>query len=895
MARNKFLKRMAVTALAASMTFGAVPAMATPALAASTVSVASAVDHLTDDKFDAINHVKTALDGMTGVTSATTADAIKTAVATAFPGYNVQASITSATPSGYYDDGQHNPDQNNGDYHNYGKITGTVTLSSPKNNATPDSQKTTTYNFVLDENAYTADEKIALAEHFIQKYFDEVKPFAATDETVEGKPGDEIKDVTMVSMAQAALDHYEIAEYRNGSIKVVGAANTSAPVNDDKNNTMTFTSDITVSADGKSHTNKYTATRDRAHHYLTRQFATAVQKYLEDDDTIFANDVDAEKLASVINNLRFWLIDSNDKNNEKGVGSPDSQRGDVPADDIYVKNFNGLKFAECLKAAGLVVNSTQGPTTEARPDGLQSIDYAQLKHISISAGDIKIGEANKKLAKHGVTGHVSVNFQLKEDGYNDDQVFTADLKLKQTADEKLTEMTDEMTRLFNAGETNTLVDTIKNSVTDYASAPFYDTKNTTDKADDELGGVTADRFAKKLFDKAGQKQVDDAYNQSPLSDDHVEYNWDGAHKATYSDYVEPTTKADGSIKVNATVRVDNPWYATYDGTMTPDEQYVTKDVSFTVTIPKLNTVAATDIELANARTLHIVRGYDGKLSETAGANLKIAESIRPMLYTKPATANDIVWTSSDPSVATVDENGIVTAVKGGKAVITATSATNPKINDSVTINVKEDYNGFVDVVDPSAYYFTPVYWAKDHKVTAGTTSTTFSPSSTVSRGDMITWLYRYAGSPAVSTTTKFKDVKDSDYYAKAVAWATSKGITFGTSDTTFSPKKAVTRAEMISFLYRYSQAVGKTDGESGKSDFNDVLSSKYYASAVAWGAENGVVAGYADGTFRPDKTCTRAEGVSFIYRAVSHTKGNQDDNLLKKTNDFGVKGENNNG
>ena len=100
MARNKFLKRMAVTALAASMTFGAVPAMAIPALAASTVTVASAEDHLgvSDD-------IQTALGEMTGVTSATGADAIKKAVEAAFPGYNVQVDNVKATPSGYYDDG----------------------------------------------------------------------------------------------------------------------------------------------------------------------------------------------------------------------------------------------------------------------------------------------------------------------------------------------------------------------------------------------------------------------------------------------------------------------------------------------------------------------------------------------------------------------------------------------------------------------------------------------------------------------------------------------------------------------------------------------------------------------------------------------------------------------
>ncbi len=106
-------------------------------------------------------------------------------------------------------------------------------------------------------------------------------------------------------------------------------------------------------------------------------------------------------------------------------------------------------------------------------------------------------------------------------------------------------------------------------------------------------------------------------------------------------------------------------------------------------------------------------------------------------------------------------------ITNGKTVITASSETNPKISDSITINVKETYNGFVDVTNPSAYYFDPVYWTKDSKITAGTT------------------------------------------------------------DTTFSPNKLVTRAEMISYLYRYSQAVGKTDKETGKSDFTDVLSSKY--------------------------------------------------------------------
>ena len=867
---------MAVTALAASMTFGAVPAMATPALAASTVTADENANYLGEGVRSDVERI---LQNMSGVTSATTADDIKKVITSSpnFSNYNIEVTITDpdghGTPSGYYDDGQHYDAQGNyHDYHNFGKISGTVMLSD-KNQTTPDSQKTTLYNFVLEENTYTAEEKIALAEHFIQKYFDDVKPFNASDVKVEGKDGDVIGNPTMTSMAEAALNYYYnkgITEFTNDAI-TVSAADTSAPVNTDKNNTLQFTTKITVSVGKTSDTKTYTATRDRAHSYLNEEFANAVKTYLKDPDTKFANDIDAEKLAGVINNLRFAIM------NGKGVGST--------TDPTYFDNFNGQAFANALTAAGIGVD-----------------DYAQLKHISVSASNIQIGEANKVLAKHDVDGRVSVDFTLKEDGNNDDQVFTAELKLKQSADEMLTEMTDEMTRLFK--EDKTILPTITYGDTDNASAPAYvkatkteNGKTVEDKANDTLGGVKAIDFANALLSKAGDKKfnnikgTDDSGNvtydtPSYLRDDHVSLV---ANSAVYSDYVEPTTKADGSVKITATVQVQNPWYATYDGTMTPDEQYVTKDVSFTVTIPKLTTVPATDIELANARTIYVVRGYNGKLdnaqTKPTTVDLKNGVSQTPnhtMSYVKPANANDIVWTSSDPSVATVDENGIVTALKGGKTVITAASETNPKISDSITINVKETYNGFVDVTDPSAYYYDPIYWAKDAGVTAGTTATTFSPSSTVSRADMITWLYRYAGSPAVSTTTKFKDVKDSDYYAKAVAWATSKGITFGTSDTTFSPKKAVKRAEMISFLYRYSQAVGKTDDESGKSDFNDVLSSKYYASAVAWGAENGVVAGYADGTFRPDKTCTRAEGVSFIYRAVNHTKGQKPDNLLQK-------------
>lgn len=168
---------------------------------------------------------------------------------------------------------------------------------------------------------------------------------------------------------------------------------------------------------------------------------------------------------------------------------------------------------------------------------------------------------------------------------------------------------------------------------------------------------------------------------------------------------------------------------------------------------------------------------------------------------------------------------------------------------------------FTDVFT-DAYYYDAVAWAVDKGITSGTSATTFSPDNPCTRAQIVTFLYRAAGSPAVTPTSKFTDVSSSAYYADAVAWAMAKGVTSGTSSATFSPNDPCTRAQIVTFLWRDA---GKPTAAGGSS-FTDVPSGSYYADAVTWAVKNRVTSGTDVNTFSPDSVCTRGQGVTFLYR-----------------------------
>ena len=185
-----------------------------------------------------------------------------------------------------------------------------------------------------------------------------------------------------------------------------------------------------------------------------------------------------------------------------------------------------------------------------------------------------------------------------------------------------------------------------------------------------------------------------------------------------------------------------------------------------------------------------------------------------------------------------------------------------KVNVDATFAKIETTINFRDVKQ-SDYYYDAVKWAVEKGITEGTSIDTFSPGASCTRAQMVTFLWRAAGSPTPnSTVNPFKDVSSSDYYYSAVLWAVENGITSGTDAETFSPGGTVTRGQTVTFLYRAAGSPAVSGGS-----FSDVAANAYYAKAVAWANENGITSGTGNGKFGPKADCTRAQIMTLLYRA----------------------------
>ena len=175
-------------------------------------------------------------------------------------------------------------------------------------------------------------------------------------------------------------------------------------------------------------------------------------------------------------------------------------------------------------------------------------------------------------------------------------------------------------------------------------------------------------------------------------------------------------------------------------------------------------------------------------------------------------------------------------------------------------------NPFVDVIK-GQYYYDAVLWAAENGITGGTSANTFSPDANCSRGQVVTFLYRMIGSPEpAAITLPFADVKTSDYFYKPVKLAFGSKITGGTSDTTFSPDETCSRAQVVTFLWR---TAGQPEPKGKNNPFADVKSDSYYYKAVLWAVEQGITGGTSASTFSPDNNCTRAQVVTFLYRFIN--------------------------
>ena len=253
------------------------------------------------------------------------------------------------------------------------------------------------------------------------------------------------------------------------------------------------------------------------------------------------------------------------------------------------------------------------------------------------------------------------------------------------------------------------------------------------------------------------------------------------------------------------------------------------------------------------------------VSAPAAENGKIAVS------PKNASAGSTVTITVKPDSGYVLETISVTDKNGNDLKLTNKgngkyTFTMPASKVEIKATFMEDnsvLNFFYDVPN-DAYYFEAVKWAAENGITGGVGNSLFAPNQPCTRAQIVTFLWRAAGSPVVNYAMDLSDVAEDVYYAEAVRWALSEGITTGTGEGSFSPDATCTRAQAVTFLARALNA-----NASGKAEFGDVPTDSYFAEAVAWAAANGVTEGVGGGLFGSDNSCTRGQIVTFLYRAYN--------------------------
>lgn len=295
-----------------------------------------------------------------------------------------------------------------------------------------------------------------------------------------------------------------------------------------------------------------------------------------------------------------------------------------------------------------------------------------------------------------------------------------------------------------------------------------------------------------------------------------------------------------------------------------------------------------EVSLLSGSNFYTVNGDVSRINFTPDAISTVAEGAAQQTITIVSDTMGNTWNKLSVSgkdtafsVSLSNETAQVVSAHNVTAAVVAENVTTGNVSDTQDIaitpagvNIRTDASLGIDEtgqtedfpfsdVRADAYYYDAVRWAVKNNVTTGTSATTFSPDSTCTRSQVVTFLWRAMGQPAPKTATNpFVDVKPEDFYYKAVLWAYENGITAGTSATTFAPGDACTRGQVVTFLWRAEEKPIVVD----TGVFKDVPASAYYADAVNWAVKNGITTGTGSTTFSPDAVCTRAQIVTFLYR-----------------------------
>ena len=336
-----------------------------------------------------------------------------------------------------------------------------------------------------------------------------------------------------------------------------------------------------------------------------------------------------------------------------------------------------------------------------------------------------------------------------------------------------------------------------------------------------------------------------------------------APKYAVSFVVTPAELANVVIKVNGQ-EVANPVdleAGTYKVEVSADNCAVfTSNIEITAdTATHTQTIAMTYLPVDYYEPTYPVTTPDK--TENGSVNISSTSAKRGSTVTITVTP-DAGYVLDELTVTDKDGKDVALTKKSDTEYTFVMPAGKVEITPSFVKQAEEPSRVFVDV-KTGDYFYDAVQWAVEKGITNGTSAETFSPEDPCTRAQIVTFLWRAAGSPVVNYAMDLSDVAGDAYYAEAVRWALSEGITTGTSADQFSPDATCTREQAVTFLYR---AAG-SPAVSGESAFEDVGADAYYARAVAWAAQNGVTNGISQALFGTGSDCTRAQIVTFLYRA----------------------------
>ena len=288
---------------------------------------------------------------------------------------------------------------------------------------------------------------------------------------------------------------------------------------------------------------------------------------------------------------------------------------------------------------------------------------------------------------------------------------------------------------------------------------------------------------------------------------------------------------------------------------------LTKTTDGSVTFKSSNTKVATVNSTSGLVTIKGAGKATITASSTEGNNYKAGSASYSLTVEAPAPTATPTPTSTPKPTATPTPKP--TAKPTPKPTATPTPKPTPTLKPTVS--------GFSDVQDPKHAYYKAIYWAADAGITKGYPDGTFGINRSCTRGEMMMFLWRYAGKPASKnvTTSPFKDVPKTHTFYKAILWGSQKGITKGYSDGTFGVNRNVSRGECMMFLWRLKGKPAPT--AVSKSPFTDVPKNHVFYNAILWGAQKKITTGYTSGakkgTFGINENCTRGQIVTFLYRA----------------------------